>query len=84
MYTSSYSFVCQFSSSSKVEAVIKNILALGAADKAIVFSQYTSMIDILEWRVKQEGLKVVKFMGHMPIKERQSVLTALRRSRRSR
>jgi hypothetical protein len=44
-----------------VEAVVKNILSLGPTDKAIVFSQYTSMIDILEWRIKQEGVQVSRF-----------------------
>jgi SNF2 family DNA or RNA helicase len=43
-------------------------------DKAIVFSQYRTMIDLVEWRLKQAGVEVVKLMGDMPLAERRSVL----------
>ena len=50
-------------------------------DKAIVFSQYRTMIDLVEWRLKQAGVEVVKLMGDMPLAERRSVLSAFKTSR---
>ena len=50
------------------------MLKTDKTNKAIVFSQYTRMLDILEWRLMTSGIKCVKLMGYMPLKERQSVL----------
>jgi len=70
-----------FSSSTKVEAalkVVKDMLHTDKTHKAIVFSQYTRMLDIVEWRFVTSGIRVVKLMGYMPLKERQSVLNRFR------
>ena len=70
-----------FSSSTKVEAVLnytKKMIRADKSSKAIVFSQYTRMLDIVEWRFVTSGIRVVKLMGYMPLKERQSVLHRFR------
>tara|TARA_B110000208_G_C11604601_1_gene371355 strand:+ start:245 stop:595 length:351 start_codon:yes stop_codon:yes gene_type:complete len=69
--------VGQFASSTKVDALlhgVQKMLKTDKTNKAIVFSQYTRMLDILEWRLMTSGIKCVKLMGYMPLKERQSVL----------
>jgi len=64
----------EFASSSKVEALVNCVAKMKPEEKGIVFSQYTSMLDICEWRLNRRGVKTVKLMGHMPISERRSVL----------
>ena len=44
-------------------------------DKAIVFSQYRTMLDLVEWRLRaQSGLEVVKLVGSQSLAERRAVL----------
>ena len=69
--------VKNFASSTKVDALlhgVQKMLETDKTNKAIVFSQYNKMLDILEWRLMTSGVSVVKLMGYMPLKERQSVL----------
>ena len=47
----------EFESSSKIEAVVQHVQAMEPAAKCIVFSQYTPMLDLLEWRFKQEKVR---------------------------
>lgn len=49
-----------------------------ADNKAIIFSQYSSMIDMVEWKLKVAGVGTVKLMGYMPMKERRAVLDAFK------
>ena len=66
-----------FASSTKVDALltgVQNMLKKDKTNKAVVFSQYIRMLDILEWRLLTKNITVVKLMGYMPLKERQSVL----------
>ena len=37
------------------------------------------MLDIVEWRLRRDGVRVNKLVGSMPLKERRSVRAALRR-----
>ena len=67
-----------FSTSSKVEALAKMLKELDSGDKAIVFSQYTNMIDLIEWRLKKAKIKVVKLLGSMPLNMRRAMLDAFR------
>lgn len=68
-----------FTTSSKLEALVDDLKAKkGANNKSIVFAQYTSFLDIIEWRLAREGFRVVKFVGSMPIVMRQSILKAFR------
>jgi hypothetical protein len=73
----------QFQSSSKIEAVVKgitNMIASNPQDKGIIFSQYRTMIDLVEWRLRNAGVEVVKLMGDMNLGERRSVLAAFKQS----
>jgi hypothetical protein len=47
--------------------------------KSIVFSQYTNFLDIIEWKLRQEGFAPVKLVGSMPMTMRTSVSEILRR-----
>ena len=69
----------RFASSTKIDALVREITAMIAAGpdgKAIVFSQYTQMIDLVEWRLKSEGIRAVKLVGSMPMAARRTVLQA--------
>ena len=63
--------LAQYTSSTKVEALLRALRAMRSApgghlNKAIVFSQYTSMIEIVEWRLKKEKYSIAKLLGSMP------------------
>eukprot|EP00854_Cymbomonas_tetramitiformis_P025300 gene25300-30887_t len=65
----------------QVEALVEEIHRMRKSDgksKAIVFSQYTSMLDIVEWRLQKDGIKTLKLLGSMPVMMRRSVLSAFR------
>jgi len=42
--------------------------------KAIVFSQFTSMLDVIWYRLEQTGVKCVKLSGSMSLKQREKVI----------
>lgn len=70
----------KWQSSSKIEAVANAVMAMCKKcqdAKAIIFSQYRNMIDLVEWRLNRE-MKVVKLMGFMPLGERRAVLKAFK------
>jgi len=71
----------EFASSTKVEALVTHIKDIRKdcnTNKAIVFSQYTGMLDIVEWRLNKLGLKTVKLAGSLSVKQRMSVLGAFK------
>lgn len=41
--------------------------------KAIVFSQFVNMLDILEYRISLGGIKCVKLLGSMSLDQRDKV-----------
>eukprot|EP00501_MAST-03F_sp_TOSAG23-6_P001686 GSMAST32.ASY1.ANO1.1757.1 assembled CDS len=65
----------EFSSSTKVDALLAAANRLKKNEKAIVFSQYSSMIDIIEWALKRDGQRVVKLIGNMTAIQRHNVLS---------
>ena len=72
-----------YTSSTKVEALVDGLRSMraekdGHLNKAIVFSQYTSMIEIVEWRLKKEGFVLAKLLGSMPVTQRAANLRAFR------
>jgi len=75
-----------FSSSTKVDAVcgeVKKMLKDERKDskepnKAIIFSQYNDMLDIIQWRLKKKGIDTVKLVGALSMKERRTVLEAFK------
>jgi DNA repair protein RAD16 len=71
----------EFSSSAKVDALLSAVAAMKRDEKGIVFSQYSSMIDIVEWALKRNGEKVVKLTGSMPQAQRKSVLNQFKKDK---
>lgn len=67
-----------FQSSTKIEALreeIYDMLALDPGAKAIVFSQFTSMLDLCWFRLEQTGIKCIKLSGNMSLKAREAAIT---------
>ncbi|KAK9456921.1 SNF2 family N-terminal domain-containing protein [Dipodascopsis uninucleata] len=55
-------------SSTKIEALVEELYHLRSdrqTIKSIVFSQFTSMLDLVEWRLKRAGFQTVKLQGNM-------------------
>ncbi|PFH35129.1 SWI2/SNF2-containing protein RAD16 [Besnoitia besnoiti] len=69
----------EFRSSTKIEALYQELLEIEAEDstvKSLVFSQFCSMLDLIEWRLKKGGIHCAKLVGSMPIVSRSNVLYA--------
>ncbi|KAK9472617.1 DNA repair protein RAD16 [Dipodascopsis tothii] len=55
-------------SSTKIEALMEELYKLRSdrsTTKSIVFSQFTSMLDLVEWRLRRAGFLTVKLQGNM-------------------
>ncbi|KAK9478294.1 SNF2 family N-terminal domain-containing protein [Lipomyces japonicus] len=55
-------------SSTKIEALVEELYQLRSdrqTVKSIVFSQFTSMLDLVEWRLRRAGFQTVKLQGNM-------------------
>ena len=68
-----------FQSSTKIEALREELDAMIAADpsaKAIVFSQFTSMLDLVGYRLNQAGIKCVRLHGGMSLDARDKAIHA--------
>jgi SWI/SNF-related matrix-associated actin-dependent regulator of chromatin subfamily A3 len=63
--------------SSKVDALIKILTAKGQAEgtKTVVFSQWTSFLDILEPHIKRHGIHFVRIDGKLNSKKRDQAIT---------
>lgn len=62
-------------SSTKVEALMEELYKSRSdkmTTKSIVFSQFTSMLDLVEWRLKRAGFETVKLQGSMTPSQRAS------------
>lgn len=71
----------QFTPSAKIKAVLRVVKEAIEADprnKVIIFSQYSNMIDLVEWTLRKQGILSVKFVGSQPINERRSILHAFK------
>jgi DNA repair protein RAD16 len=58
----------EWRSSTKIEALLEELYKLRSdrqTIKSIVFSQFTSMLDLVEWRLKRAGFQTVKLQGSM-------------------
>ncbi|KAL6940544.1 DNA repair protein rad16 [Hanseniaspora vineae] len=64
-------------SSTKIEALVEELYNLRSENKtikSIVFSQFTSMLDLVEWRLKRAGFKTVKLSGNMSPTQRDETI----------
>ncbi|CAE7206400.1 rhp16 [Symbiodinium sp. CCMP2592] len=68
-----------FQSSTKIEALLQEIQKMQAADpssKALVFSQFTRFLELIEWRLKREGISAATVLGSMPIVSRNNIIVS--------
>lgn len=64
-------------SSTKIEALVEELYKQRAEDssqKSIVFSQFTNMLDLVEWRLKKAGFKTAKLSGNMTPMQRDQTI----------
>jgi len=64
-------------SSTKIEALVEELSKLRAEDhtiKSLVFSQFTSFLDLIEWRLQNAGYHCVKLQGSMSPTQREATI----------
>jgi DNA repair protein RAD16 len=64
-----------WTSSSKIEMLVRDLHRLRsdkASHKSIIFSQFTSMLQLIEWRLRRAGLSSVMLDGSMTPAQRQA------------
>lgn len=64
-------------SSTKIEALVEELYKSRSkvkTIKSIVFSQFTSMLDLVEWRLKRAGFQTVKLQGSMSPTQRDETI----------
>jgi len=69
----------EFQSSTKIEAVLDEVRKMLKADKtnkAIIFSQFGGMLELVEFALKREGISCVIFRGGMSMQARDDALQA--------
>lgn len=57
----------EFQSSTKIEALLQEIREMNKdpASKGLVFSQFVNFLELIEWRLKKEGVTCAKLLGSM-------------------
>ncbi|CAL5226040.1 g8852 [Coccomyxa viridis] len=68
-----------FQSSTKIEALREELALMLAQDpsaKALVFSQFTSMLDLIYYRLQQVGIRCVRLEGSMSMEARDRMISA--------
>eukprot|EP00397_Hematodinium_sp_SG-2012_P007266 GEMP01007308.1.p1 GENE.GEMP01007308.1~~GEMP01007308.1.p1 ORF type:complete len:1073 (+),score=208.45 GEMP01007308.1:45-3221(+) len=66
-----------FQSSTKIEALvseIKDMMEKDKQSKALVFSQFIRMLDLVEWRLKREFIGCTKINGSINIQARNNII----------
>lgn len=67
----------EWRSSTKIEALVQELYKSRSDRhtlKSIVFSQFTSMLDLVEWRLKRAGFQTVKLQGSMSPQQRDNTI----------
>ena len=70
--------VDKFESSTKIETLLKEIKEIDENNpdhKILVFSQFIKMLDLIEFRLKQEYVSCVKLTGSLTIQQRNNIIT---------
>lgn len=63
-----------FKSSSKIEAVVAEILQMEPDAKCLIFSQFTRMLDLVDFRLKQNGIGCAKLNGSQTLAQRSNII----------
>lgn len=67
----------EFKTSTKIEALMQEIIRMQSADsrsKALVFSQFVNFLELIEWRLKREGINSAKLLGSMSVVSRNNII----------
>ncbi|VDB84343.1 unnamed protein product [Peniophora sp. CBMAI 1063] len=75
-----------FVSSTKLDALIANLRRLQDQDpcfRAVVFSQFTSFLDLIEAALDREGLATYRFDGSMDVKKRAAAVSEFKAASRA-
>ena len=68
-----------FQSSSKLEMLADEVSRMPQTDKCLVFSQFTRMLDLAEFRLRQDGIECAKLTGAQSLKQRNNIILAFHR-----
>jgi DNA repair protein RAD16 len=66
----------EFRSSTKIEALLQEVreMCKDPASKGLVFSQFIGFLDLIEWRLKKEGVTCAKVTGSQSITSRNNII----------
>jgi DNA repair protein RAD16 len=67
----------EFKTSTKIEALLQEVQQMtqkSGSSKALVFSQFVNFLELIEWRLKREGVAAAKLLGTMPITSRNNII----------
>jgi DNA repair protein RAD16 len=67
-----------FQSSTKLEALVAELKKMEEGQKALVFSQFTTMLDLVAWRLRVEGIQSSRLDGSVSLTGRRNILAAFR------
>eukprot|EP01065_Artemidia_motanka_P048192 TRINITY_DN7724_c0_g2_i1.p1 TRINITY_DN7724_c0_g2~~TRINITY_DN7724_c0_g2_i1.p1 ORF type:complete len:1135 (+),score=368.36 TRINITY_DN7724_c0_g2_i1:72-3407(+) len=67
-----------FLSSTKIEALMRGIQSQPPGAKSLVFSQFSGMLEIVEWRLARAGVRTTRLVGSMSVEERSKSLKSFR------
>ncbi|KAK4441885.1 SNF2 family N-terminal domain-containing protein [Podospora aff. communis PSN243] len=70
--------------SSKVAALVSQLVSLPVDTKSVVFSSWRMSLDLVEAGLQQAGISYLRFDGTLPQKQRQPVIESFRRDPRIR
>jgi DNA repair protein RAD16 len=65
-----------FQSSSKIEALIQELRRIPPDSKVLIFSQFTRMLDLIEFRLKQSGIGCAKLTGSLNLTQRTNIIVS--------
>lgn len=68
----------RWKSSTKIEALVEELYKLRSNNhtiKSIVYSQFTSFLDLVDWRLKRAGFKTVRLQGSMSPQQRANTIS---------
>lgn len=68
----------KWKSSTKIEALVEELYKLRSGSKtvkSIVYSQFTSFLDLIDWRLKRAGFKTVRLQGSMSPQQRANTIS---------
>ncbi|CAB9512007.1 ISWI chromatin-remodeling complex ATPase ISW2 [Seminavis robusta] len=66
-----------FPDSPKIIALLKSIKSMQPDEKAVIFSQWTGHLDLIESALKREGHKVARIDGNKSLEEREAAIETL-------